>query len=179
MAQPVAQSAHKKVFVVRFERESLSGFVQTPGSFLPGTLELLSPAGSLINVPFSEIKAINFVRDFDAGDRWTPNRTFTARPKTPGLWIRLLFQDQDSAEGILTGDLLQIDPYGFYLIPPDPTFQNQRIFVPREALKEARVLGVIGSAPRRPRADKAGQLEQDQLEMFPTAGSRSGSPGSR
>ena len=163
----MAQSAHKKVFVVRFERESLPGFVQSPGSFNPGTLDLLTPAGSVVSIPYPEIKAVNFVRDFDSGDRWSANRAFSARPKTPGLWVRLVFQDQDTAEGILAADLLQFDPYGFYLIPPDPTFQNQRIFVPREALKEARVLGVIGSAARRGRLAKPAVVEQGQLEMFP------------
>ena len=150
--------------MTRFERESVHGFVQTPGGFTDGSVELLTPAGNLLQLPYSEVKAVCFVRDFENGDNWREHRSFTSRPKTPGLWIRLVFRDNDTAEGILANNLLLTEPAGFYVTPPDPTFQNQRMFVPRAALREVQVLGVVGSRPRRPSKPPADQA--DQLTMF-------------
>lgn len=159
----MAASTNKKVLVARFDRETLLGFVQTPGGFSSEAVELLTPDGGLVKVPYTEAKAICFVRDFEAGETWREHRAFATRPKSAGLWIRLLFRDGDSLEGMLANNLLLIEAVGFSVIPPDPTFQNQRIFVPRAALGEVQVLGVIGSPLRRrlPKVEKS-----DQLEMF-------------
>ena len=59
--------------------------------------------------------------------------------------MRLLFRDGDSLEGMLANNLMLVEPAGFSVVPPDPTFQNQRVFVPRRALESVQVLGVIGS----------------------------------
>jgi hypothetical protein len=160
----VAVSTNKKVLVARFDRESLAGFVQTPGGFGAESVELLTPEGSLLQIPYSETKAVCFVKDFEAGDTWRLHRAFATRPKAAGLWVRLVFRDGDSIEGIAANNLLLMEPAGFSVVPPDPTFQNQRIFVPRAALREVQVLGVIGSPLRRrlPKADD----KVDQLEMF-------------
>ena len=157
-------TTNKKVFVTRFERESVPGFVQTPGGFTEASVELLTPAGNLVQLPYQEVKAVSFIRDFESGDTWREHRSFTSRPKTTGLWVRLVFRDGDTAEGILANNLLLTEPTGYYVIPPDPTFQNQRVFVPRAALRELLVLGVIGSRPRR--APKPPKGESDQLTMF-------------
>lgn len=160
----MAPSTNKKVIITRFERESLAGFVQSPDGFADDVVELLTPSGSLVRVPYQEVKAVCFVRDFDAGETWQEHRVFATRPKTAGLWLRLLFRDGDSLEGLAGNNLMLVESSGFHVIPPDPTFQNQRIFVPRVALREVQVLGVIGSPlKRRPAKPKD---ETDQLEMF-------------
>ncbi len=158
----MAQTTNKKVLLSRFDRETLRGFVQYPGGFGTDAVELLSPEGSIQRVPYSETKAVCFVRDFDGGD-W--QRTFAARPKSPGLWVRLVFRDGDSTEGMMPNNLMQVEPAGFNIIPPDPTFQNQRIFVPRTALSDVQVLGVIGSPLKRKPAKKV-EKEEGQMEMF-------------
>ena len=158
----MAQSTNKKVLLARFDREPVEGFVQASAGFDGDTIEVLSPSGTLVRVPVSETKAVCFVRDFDAGETWRQHRTFLARPKMPGIWVRLLFRDGDSMEGMLPNNIMLVDPAGFSIIPPDPTFQNQRIFVPRLALREVQVLGVVGSPLRRhhpKKPDKEGQLE--------------------
>jgi hypothetical protein len=160
----VAPTTNKKVFVARFDRESLRGFIQTPGGFLDDSLELLTPSGNLLRLPYSDIKAVSFVRDFDAGDTWREHRAFATRPKSPGLWVRLVFRDGDTTEGVLANNLMLVEPVGFQVTPPDPTFQNQRLFVPRSALREVQVLGVIGSPLRR--RGKPGEKPPGQLEMF-------------
>jgi hypothetical protein len=161
----VAGSSNKKVLVARFDRETLSGFIQTPGGFKSDSVELLTPEGSLLQIPYSETKAVCFVRDFEAGETWREHRNFATRPKSAGLWLRLLFRDHDSIEGMLANNLMLLDPHGFNIIPPDPTFQNQRIFVPRAALEDVQVLGVIGSSLRK-RPAKRVEKDAGQIGLF-------------
>jgi hypothetical protein len=161
----VAASTSKKVIVARFERETLQGFVQNPAGFGTDSLELMTPEGSVLQIPYSGTKAVCFVRDFDGGAAWNTHRAFATRPKSAGLWVRLLFRDDDSTEGILANNLLLLDPIGFSVIPPDPTFQNQRIFVPRAALSQVQVLGVVGS-PLKRRGTKRPDKPEGQIEMF-------------
>lgn len=152
--------------MARFDRETLRGFVQTPAGFDGDSLELLTPEGGLLRVPFSETKAVCFVRDFESGETWREHRTFAARPKSAGLWLRLRFRDGDSMEGLLPNNLMAVEASGFSIVPPDPTFQNQRIFIPRAALTDVQVLGVIGSPLRPRRRPKPAEEKGDQLKMF-------------
>ena len=158
----MANSSNKKVLVVRFDRETLPGFVQSPGGLEGDAVELLRPGGSVVQVPFGEVKLVSFVRDFDAPESWREHRGFATRPKTAGLWVRFFFRDGDWIEGLAPNNLLQIEANGFQATPPDPTFQNQRVFVPRAALSSVQVLGVIGSPLRRP----AKKVPEDQMKMF-------------
>ena len=160
----MAQSTNKKVLLARFDRESVEGFVHASAGFDGEAIEILSPSGTLIRVPVVDTKAVCFVRDFEVGETWQQHRTFLARPKMPGIWVRLLFRDGDSLEGMLANNMMLVEAAGFNIIPPDPTFQNQRIFVPRPALREVQVLGVVGSPLRHPRSKKP--HKEGQLEMF-------------
>jgi hypothetical protein len=160
----VAQSTNKKVLLARFDREPVEGFVQASVGFEGEAIEVLTPSGSLMLVPVAETKAVCFVRDFEGGETWREHRVFNTRPKSPGIWVRLLFRDGDSIEGMLQNNLMLMEATGFSIIPPDPTFQNQRMFVPRAALREVQVLGVIGSPLKRRPAKKPDG--EGQLEMF-------------
>jgi len=160
-------STHKKVLVSRFDRESLSGFVN-PQSYLSAEgLELLSPTGAVSVIPYTEIKLVCFVRDFQQGEPRKDLRLFTTRPKMEGLWLRMRFRDGDAMDGLLANNLLQLDPYGFSVVPPDPGFQNQRIFVPRAALSGVQVLGVVGSTLRLARKPKP--VPKEQIGLFEKA----------
>jgi len=141
--------------------------VQTPNGLQADAVELLTPEGALLRIPYSETKAVCFVRDFDGTETWRRNRSFAARPKTPGLWVQVRFRDGDTLEGLIPNNLLQTEPNGYSLTPPDPTFQNQRVFIPREALQAVEVLGVIGSPLRRKAKKPVTAADKDkQLEMF-------------
>jgi hypothetical protein len=159
-------STSKKVVAVRFDRKPLRGFIDPQSSLQTDGIELLTAAGAIAKLPYREVKALCFVRDFDSGPVWKENRVFTVRPKTEGVWVRLLFEDGDTMEGVIPNNLLAVEPHGFTIAAPDPGFQNQRIFVPRQALRQVQVVGVIGSPLRKRRKppDKAGK--KDQLEMF-------------
>jgi len=155
------------VLVTRFDREPLAGFVN-PQSYLQAEgLELLSQGGAVSVVPYLEIKLVCFVRDFQQGEPRKELRLFTTRPKMEGLWVRMRFRDGDVMDGMLSNNLLQMDSYGLSVVPPDPGFQNQRIFVPKSALSTVQVLGVVGS-PLRIRKPKPAAKEQ--LEMFDKQG---------
>lgn len=155
----MAGSTSKKVLVSRFDREALSGFVNPQSYLLPEGLELLSPDGAVSVIPYEDVKLVCFVRDFHQGEPRKELRLFTTRPKMEGLWIRMQFRDGDAMDGLLSNNLMQLESYGFSVIPPDPGFQNQRVFVPKAALSGVQVLGVIGS-PLRIRKTKPAPKEQ-------------------
>jgi hypothetical protein len=158
----MAGSTTKKAIVRRFDREPLAGYVN-PLSFLQSTgVELLSADGNIVTVPYEDVRSVCFVRDLEAKAD-AARQTFNTRPKMEGLWVSLRFRDGEIMEGILVNNLLQVEPQGFSMIPPDPNSNNQRIFVPRAALRSVEVLGVVGS-PLKRRKTKA--APEGQIELF-------------
>jgi hypothetical protein len=147
----LAGSTSKKVVISRFDRESVAGFVNPQSYLLEGGVELMTPSGTIAVIPYSDIKTLCFVKDFEGTGNSHERRVFTTRPKLEGLWVRMTFRDGDVMDGLLSNNLLAIDPYGFMVTPPDPGSRNQRVFVPRAALREFFVAGVVGSPVRRPR----------------------------
>jgi hypothetical protein len=154
-------STHKKVVVRKTNRDSLSGYVGS-NFIVDEKLELLNTAGNVVLIELADIKSVNFVREF--GDSGLPaRRTFTTRPRAEGLWVRLYFRDNEILEGMMPNDLAHASPSGFLISPPDTRSNIQRIFVPRAAITELRVLAVIGSQPRK---RKTVTPDERQREMF-------------
>jgi hypothetical protein len=160
----LAVSTTKKVLIRRFDREPVSGFVNPQTYLQPTGVELLTPTGNVALVAYEDIKGVCFVKDFDAADPATERKVFTTRPKIDGLWVRMKLRDGEIMDGILSNNLLQIEATGFTIIPPDPYSNNQRVFVPRAALTQLNVLGVVGS-PLTRRKGKAAP-SRDQIELF-------------
>ena len=158
----MAASTSKKVLIQRFDRDSLPGFVNPRTCFQPAGVELITTAGNVAVVPYDDIKLLCFVRDFDLESAPVERRVFHSRPKTEGLWLRMQFRDGDTLEGLHPNNLLQMEPYGFTVTPPDPSANEQRVFVPRAALSGVQALGVIGSRSR----PKPKKPVKEQLEMF-------------
>ena len=129
----MAGSTAKKVLIRRFDREPLTGFVNAQTYLQPGGVELLTPSGTFSVVPYSDIKVVYFVRDFDSAEPSQERKVFNTRPKTDGLWVRMQLRDGEVLEGILSNNLLQLTPEGFTVTPPDAHSNNQKLFVPREA----------------------------------------------
>lgn len=154
-------STTKKAIIRRFDRESLAGYIN-PNSFLQLTgVELLSAQGNVATVPYDEIKTISFVREFESGAE-SERRVFNTRPKMEGLWVSFQFRDGEILEGVMPNNLLPLEPHGFTVIPPDPYGNQQRLFIPRTALRAAEVLGVVGS-PLKRRKPKVPPKEQISL----------------
>lgn len=117
-------------------------------------IDLLTPDGEHEQVPLSKIRSIYFVRDF-AEDFEPERKAFLSRPKLDGLWVRLRYTDNETLEGVVPNDLLSLLDNGIQITPPDLNSTTDRIFVPRSALAEVTVLGVVGVARRKPAAAAA------------------------
>jgi hypothetical protein len=144
-------STLKKVVVLLLDRTSRRGYLN-PGK-LPDsdTIDLLTPEGEHRNFALKDIRCVYFVRDFT--DDFEPERkAFLSRPKLDGLWVRLKFRDNDSIEGVVPNDLLSLLDRGVQITPPDLHGTTLKIFIPRTALLEMTVLGVVGIARRKPSA---------------------------
>jgi hypothetical protein len=155
-------STHKKVIVRKADRDSIHGYVAPANFVVDGKLELLNTTGNVVTIDLGDINAVYFVRDFSETDVLT-RKTFTTRPRTEGLWVRLKFKDSEVIEGILPNDLAQNPADGYLVNPPDLRSNTQRIFVPRSALASLTVLAVIGAARRR---RKGAGLDTRQVSMF-------------
>jgi hypothetical protein len=163
-------SAHKKVILRRLHGDTLagylplSGFVRLSAGEKDRVLDLLDLSGHVLAVPLSEIKHIAYVRDFNLNDTVNPERltrrTFLARPRTEGLWVRLSFRGQstpanepDQLEGLAPLDATLLDDVmndaGLFLIPPDVRSNTQRIYVPRTAITKLQLLAVITTPSRK------------------------------
>ena len=117
-------------------------------------IDLLTPEGEHQAIPLDRIRSIYFVREFS--DDFKPERkAFLSRPKLDGLWVRLRYKDSETLEGVVPNDLLALLDNGLQLTPPDLNSNTDRIFVPRGALTELTVLGVVGIARRKPAAAAA------------------------
>jgi hypothetical protein len=159
----LAGSTTKKVLVRRFDREPLTGYVNPQTYLLPSGVELMKTDGTVTIVAYPEIKTVCFVKDFELIDAPGERRVFHTRPKMDGLWVRMRFRDGEIMDGIVSNNLLQLEPYGFTFVPPEPYSNNQRIFSPREALSEFHVLGVVGSPLTRRRRKEA---PKEQIGLF-------------
>ncbi len=158
----MAGSTTKKVVIRRFQREPLSGFVNPLTFQQPDGIELMFLEGHSTTVPYAEVRSVAFVRDFDSTAG--PERlTFNTRPKMEGLWVSLRFRGGEVAEGVIPNNLLQLEPHGFTIVPPDPYSNNQRIFIPRSALESIQVLGVVGSPLKKRKAKPA---PKEQIGLF-------------
>jgi hypothetical protein len=155
-------STHKKVIVRKADRDSINGYVAPANFVVDGKLELLNTTGNVVTIDLRDIKAVYFVRDFSGTDVLA-RKTFTTRPRTEGLWVRVKFKDSDVIEGILPNDLAQNPAEGYLMNPPDLRSNTQRIFVPRSALTSLTVLAVIGAARRR---RKGAAPDTRQVSMF-------------
>jgi hypothetical protein len=154
-------STHKKVIIRKMDRDSMNGYV-APSNFVhEGKLELLNLAGNVVGIELRDIKGVYFVREFADSDTLA-RKTFTSRPRTEGLWVRLKFKDNEIIEGMMPNDLTQNMPEGYLINPPDLRSNTQRVFVPRTALASLNVLAVIGGTHRR-RKPSADDLRQVHL----------------
>ena len=144
-------STHKKVVLVLTDKKPLRGYLNPARLGQTELIDLLTPDGEHLEIPLARIRCVYFVREFS--DDFEPERkAFLSRPKLDGLWVRLRFTDGDTLEGVVPNDLLSLLDNGVRITPPDLSSSTDRIFVPRTALSELTVLGVVGIARRKPAA---------------------------
>jgi len=154
-------SAHKKVIVRRFTGDTLPGYLPL-ASFVrnrppQNVIDLLDLEGRVISLLINDIKHISYVRDFNLTDPSNPERltrrTFLARPRSEGLWLRMTFRSGDQLEGLAPTDIGLLDDLindaGLQITPPDTRSNTQRIYVPRTALTSLQLIAVITSPSKR------------------------------
>lgn len=147
-------STHKKVVIVLSDKKPVRGYLNPSRLGQADPIDVLTPEGEHQAIPLVKVRSIYFVREFS--DEFEPERkTFLSRPKLDGLWVRLRFTDGETLEGVVPNDLLSLLDNGIQFTPPDLNSATDRIFVPRVALAELTVLGVVGIARRKPAAAAA------------------------
>jgi hypothetical protein len=148
--------------VVLLDKTALRGYLSPTRLGQADPIDVLTPDGEHEQIPLAKIRSIYFVREFS--DNFEPERkAFLSRPKLDGLWVRLRFTDNDTLEGVVPNDLLSLLDNGLQITPPDLNSTSDRIFVPRSALSEVTVLGVVGIARRKPAAAAAAAANQPRL----------------
>jgi hypothetical protein len=142
-------STHKKVVIVLSNKKPVRGYLNPARLGQIDPLDVLTPDGEHQELALATIRSVYFVRDFS--DDFEPERkAFLSRPKQDGLWLRLRYLDGETLEGVVPNDLLSLIDNGLQITPPDLNSSTDRIFIPRSALSEVTVLGVVGIARRKP-----------------------------
>ena len=136
------------------DKKPLRGYLNPVRLGQADPIDLLTPEGEHVEVPLARVRSIYFVREFT--DDFEPERkAFLSRPKLDGLWVKLRYNDGETLEGVVPNDLLSLLDNGLQITSPDLNSSTDRIFVPRAALTEVVVLGVVGIARRKPAAAAA------------------------
>lgn len=166
MKRRAAASTHKKVVVLLLDGTPIRGYLSPAIVGRAETVDMLTAEGEHRALPLQDIKSVYFVREF--GEAFEPEqKAFLSRPKLDGLWVRLRFRDDDVLEGIVPNNLLDLLDTGVQLTPPDLHGNVQRMFIPRSALAEMKVLGVVGVARHARRgAREVAAISEAQSKLF-------------
>lgn len=167
-------SARKPVIVRKFSRDWFAGYASSAFGQDAAELEILDLTGKVLRIAWEQVKWVCYVRDFagagESGNQDNPERLlhkrFSIRPRTAGVWLRMVLGDGDELEGIAANDLSLVEGAGLMLTPPDTRSNTQRIYVPRQAIQSLEVVGLIGAASRKRAAVPAAAA--DQPELFPS-----------
>ncbi len=150
----------------RFGQALLEGYVYPQGFLRSDGIEILARSAEALLIPYDQVRAVYFVREFGEDPEQNQRKVFSSRPKLGGLWVRMRFVDGEELEGVIPNDLRNIGQHGVTLTPPDSKGHTQRVFVPSRALDDFVVMGVIGRPLARRRLPKKAPSE-NQLDLFP------------
>lgn len=161
----------KKVIVRSFEESIVAGYLTASGFVQNEAVAVMDPAGRIVSLPLTAVKHIAYVRDFNLADATQPERigrrSFLARPRGEGLWVRLTFRDGDTLEGLADTGLGFIDgllqDHGLFLALPEARSNTQRLFVPRPALSAIEFLGAVSTAARKQQPGRSSHQAQPGL----------------
>jgi len=170
-------SARKPVIVRKFSRDWFAAYASADFGQQEPELEVLDLTGKVVRVGWERVKWVCYVRDLPSAssDQVNPERLlrkrFSIRPRTAGLWLRLILNDGDELEGLAANDRTLVNGVGLLLTPPDTRSNTQRIYVPRFAIQSLEVVSLIGAASRK--RTKAPKPNLDQPDLFGTDGETS------
>jgi len=161
-------STNKKVYVRRFGLDKVEGWVDPQQYLRNDGIELITSTAQPIVIPYDQVRAVYFVRDFGKDPERDQRKEFISRPKLGGLWIRARFVDGGELEGVIPNDLRILGERGVTLTPPDSKGLTRRVFVPQVALNECVVMGVIGKPDALRRKPKVRKSAPGQMDLFST-----------
>ena len=164
----MSSSTVKRLILYRFDRQPSEAFVHTDAYLTATGVELMTPEGNVQSIDYTYVKALCFAAEGAPADLFSTSLAFDRRPKTPGLWASFQLRDGDVLEGILPHNLLEWPPQGFLFTPPRAGAFRQRVFLPREAVKETILRGTVGKAAQPKKAAKSG-YDTKQMNMFDPA----------
>ncbi len=147
MKERATGSSNKKAVVQLLDRTVIKGYVNPAGLSASPTIDVLTADGEHRSVELKYVRTIYFVRELEDSFQ-LQRKTFLSRPKLDGLWVRVRFADEDTLEGLIANDLIDLLDSGIQLTPPDLHGNTVRLWVPRTAIEEMKVLGVVGVARR-------------------------------
>lgn len=165
-------SQRKPVIVRKFSRDWYAGYAEAGFDQNAGELELLDSSGKVLRIGWEQVKWLCYVRDLPSGavDAANPERLlqkkFAVRPRTAGLWLRMVLLDGEGLEGLATNDISLLLGPGLLLTPPDMRSNTQRIYVPRRAIQTLEVVGLIRAKVRQEPGKPRSGMEQP--ELFPS-----------
>jgi hypothetical protein len=164
----VSSSTAKRLILYRFDRPPADAVVHSDSYLTALGVELMTRDGNLQIIDYNDVKALCFASEGAPADLFTTQTSFERRPKIPGLWTNFHFRDGDVLQGILPHNLLEWPFQGYLLTPPRASVYRQRVFVPRQAIRETGLLGMVGK-PASIIAKSGKTADRDtgrQLSMF-------------
>ena len=164
----MSSSTAKRLILYRFDRPPVEATVHADAYLLAAGIELMLLGGNLQIIDYNSVKALCFAAEGAPADLFTAQISFERRPKTAGLWTSFRFRDDDVLEGILPHNLLDWPTQGYFLSPPRSNAFRQRVFLPRQAIRETALLGLVGKAtPLESKIGKKVEVDRArQLSMF-------------
>jgi hypothetical protein len=140
----VSSSTAKRLILYRFDRAPVEVLVHADAYLRNLDIEVMLLDGSLQNIDYISVKALCFAAEGAPADLFEGPNSFERRPKTPGLWARFRLRDGDLLEGVLPHNILDWPAQGYFLTPPKANAYRQRVFLPRQAVRETVLLGLVG-----------------------------------
>ncbi len=132
-------NAERNRVVVRYKSgRTLKGYTH---DFKPlvDAFHLVDQTGNTHTVKCQDLKAVFFVKTFAGNSKYEEKKHFTQVncAALKGLKVKLTFLDGEMIRGFSLG--YGRDRVGFYLIPIDPSSNNDRIYVVTSALKDVKL----------------------------------------
>ena len=162
-------ASQKKVIVRQFDGTVFWGYLPGTGILDGLDIQLLDTTGRVQPVPLHLVKTIAYVKDFNLDDPADPERlgrrTFPGRPRSEGLWLKLELSDKETFEGLahlefgFMDSLIEDRCVG--ITPPDAKSNTYRLLVPRSALENLQVLGLISPQVKRKETSAQTTLQTD------------------
>ena len=164
----MSSSTAKRLILYRFDRQPVEALVHADAYLQEVGVELMLRDGSVQTIDYNSVKALCFAAEGAPTDLFSAQTSFERRPKTPGLWASFRLRDEDVLEGVLPHNILEWPSQGYFLTPPRANTYRQRVFLPRQAVRETALLGLVGKGTvlENKAAKKADRNADRQLSMF-------------